>query len=184
MPEGGRRCGWRRSWLHRDSWDLTHVLPRSPAVISRASADFAILRHVLDDQPLVARRSPRLQDEAADDPGRNDPFRDRRPVRRSHRTAPFRSAQLMTIVPYHRAGGGEQGLPLPLLCTRGCIVPQSEPDLNPHTADLRKPTVPDCAWVLSYSVSAGQVMITMCPRGDLNTRSREISPIEEIMRSA
>jgi hypothetical protein len=23
-----------------------------------------------------------------------------------------------------------------------------------------------------------------CPRGDLNTRSREISPIEEIMRSA
>ncbi len=30
----------------------------------------------------------------------------------------------------------------------------------------------------------GALVFRWCPRGDLNTRSREISPIEEIMRSA
>jgi hypothetical protein len=55
-------------------------------------------------------------------------------------------------------------------------VPRPEPDLNPHAPDLRKPAAPDSASALSHDISAGQVTITMCPRGDLNTQTRAISP--------
>jgi hypothetical protein len=45
-------------------------------------------------------------------------------------------------------------------------VPQLGPVLNPHGPDLRKQPSSDCREVLSNDVSAGQAMITMCPRAD------------------
>ena len=51
-------------------------------------------------------------------------------------------------------------------------VPSPEPDLNPHGPDLQKHAV-------HYSrgwKSAGQTLTIMCPRGDLNTETGEISP--------
>jgi hypothetical protein len=45
-------------------------------------------------------------------------------------------------------------------------VPQLGPVLNPHGPDLRKYPSSDCREVLPDDISAGQAMITMCPRTD------------------
>jgi hypothetical protein len=47
-------------------------------------------------------------------------------------------------------------------------VPSSGPDLNPHGPDLRKACRVGRVLNPAYGVSPGQVMIAMCPRGDLN----------------
>jgi hypothetical protein len=42
--------------------------------------------------------------------------------------------------------------------------------------NLRKLTTNDIAESMTHNILAGQEMIAMCPRGDLNTNSGEISP--------
>src|SRR3974390_3416756 len=59
-------------------------------------------------------------------------------------------------------------------------VSQLGPVLNPHGPDLRKYPSSDCCEVLSNDISAGQAMITMCPRGDLNPETGEISLITDL----
>ena len=55
---------------------------------------------------------------------------------------------------------------------RGAVnVLRPVPDLNTHGPDLGKPVVLDSALVVSYNVSAGQLMIAMCPRGTRNLRT-------------
>jgi len=61
--------------------------------------------------------------------------------------------------------------PLPVTISR------PGPDLNPHEPDLRKPAQPGPRWTLSHEISTGQAMLVMCPRGDLNPGTREISPV-------
>jgi hypothetical protein len=80
-----------------------------------------------------------------------------------------------------RAGAGEQwrillkGNPSdwrrPLLVT----ISRPGPDLNPHGPDLRKPVKLGPRWTLSHGISAGQALLAMCPRGDLNPETGEIS---------
>lgn len=55
-------------------------------------------------------------------------------------------------------------------------VLRSEPELNPYGSDLEKDPGAGRVISLAYGVPAGQLMIMTCPRGDLNTNPREISP--------
>jgi hypothetical protein len=47
--------------------------------------------------------------------------------------------------------------------------------LNPYAPDLRKSAIREGGDALAIAISAGQVMIAMCPRGDLNPEIGEIS---------
>jgi hypothetical protein len=55
-------------------------------------------------------------------------------------------------------------------------VLRSRPDLNPHSPHLRRRPANYSLDERHIGVSPGQRVETMCPRGDLNTGGREISP--------
>ena len=50
---------------------------------------------------------------------------------------------------------------------RAVTVPRSNADLNPHGPDVRKPADGDAVPIPPHEISAGQAMIAMCPRGEL-----------------